>query len=151
MTDARLGGLGREALVSDVGQVRLGGIAREALVSGIGVTARAGGKSGSRASLSVLFAGVILGGAAHARSHTRTSVSLSVSLAGHTSAGSSAKGERTSTMILAGRIQARSRGSIVRSNPATATAWATTTSRMRGAMTVGPPPVLRQYAVTVGA
>lgn len=36
MTDVRIGGLGREALVSDVGQVRIGGVVREALISGVG-------------------------------------------------------------------------------------------------------------------
>lgn len=34
MTDARLGGLGREALVAEAGNVRLAGLAREVLVSG---------------------------------------------------------------------------------------------------------------------
>jgi hypothetical protein len=38
MTDARLGGLRREALVADAGQVNLSGIVREALVAGIGLT-----------------------------------------------------------------------------------------------------------------
>lgn len=35
MTDARLGGLGRETLVTADGSVRLGGVAREALLSGV--------------------------------------------------------------------------------------------------------------------
>ena len=151
MTDARLGGLGREALVSDVGVARLGGLVREALVSGIGSTAKAGGRSGARGNLTVIFAGVILSASAHARSKTRVAVNLTVGLAGHIEAGSSARGQRTSMVSLAGRIGARSRGSIMRSNPATLTAWGHSKSRMRGALTVGPPPVLRQYAVTVGA
>ena len=35
MTDARIGVLGREALVTDPGEPRLGGLAREVLVSGV--------------------------------------------------------------------------------------------------------------------
>lgn len=35
MTDARLGGLGRETLVAEAGNTRLGGVARETLVSGL--------------------------------------------------------------------------------------------------------------------
>ena len=35
MTDARLGGLGREALVAETGSVRLGGLSREVLISGV--------------------------------------------------------------------------------------------------------------------
>jgi hypothetical protein len=151
LTDARLGGLGRESLVSDAGEARLGGLAREALVSGTGLAGRAGGRSGSRATLSVLFAGVVLAASGHARSFTRAGVSLKVNLGAHAAAGSSAKGQRTTTVALAGRAGGRSRGSIMRSNPATATAWGHAKSRMQAALTVGPPPVVRQYAVTVGA
>jgi hypothetical protein len=45
MTDARLGGIAREALVADSGLLRAGGIVREALVAGIGLSATVTGES----------------------------------------------------------------------------------------------------------
>lgn len=53
MTDARLGGVAREALISSDGVVRLGGVAREALVSGLGLDSRIRAKSSLQAALSV--------------------------------------------------------------------------------------------------
>src|SRR5262252_96028 len=111
MTDARLGGLGREALVSDTGQGRLVGLAREALVSGIGLAGTTGGRSGSRAALSVIFAGVVRSASAQARSYTKVArPTLLINLAGRSAAGSSVKVQRTTTVSLSGRVQARSRG-----------------------------------------
>jgi hypothetical protein len=149
VTDARIGGLGREALVSDSGSIRLGGVYREALVSGTGLTGRAAGRSGSKALLSVVFAGVILSASAHARSYTRAAPRLQVALRARARATSSARGQRTSTVTLSGRASGRSRGSMMRSNPATLTAWGKTASGMRATLTVGVPVAGKQYAVTV--
>lgn len=151
MTDARIGGLGREALVSDVATIRVGAVYREALVSGTGLAGRAGGRSGSRAQLSVVFAGVVLSASATARSYTRAAPALHIDLRGRAKAGSSAKGQRSSTVVLAGRIGGRSRGSMMRSNPATSTAWGKAASSMRASLSVYVPVAGKQYAVTVGA
>lgn len=151
MTDARIGGLGREALVSDTATIRVGAVYREALVSGTGLTGRVGGRSGSRANLSVVFAGVVLSASATTRSYTRAAPSLKIDLRGRAKATSSAKGQRSSTVALAGRARAASRGSMMRSNPATSTAWAKAASGARATLSVGVPVAGKQYAVTVSA
>lgn len=149
MTDARLGGLGREALVSDTGQARLGGIAREALVSGTGLIVKSGSRSAARGTLSVVFAGVILAATATARSFTRTTGRLSINLGARITASSRVRAQLPSNLLLAGRATARSRGSIMRSNPATSTAWASAKSRMAAVLDVGVPVITKQYAVSI--
>jgi hypothetical protein len=59
MTDVRIGGLGREALVSEVGEVRLGGLAREALHSGLGLYGRLESRSYGSAEASISGAPVL--------------------------------------------------------------------------------------------
>lgn len=91
MTDARLGGLGREALVSSTGELRAGGLVREALVSGIAlsgsITARAFGSAAATAA----FTGLALGGAGFARSGAQAVLTFTVT--GTIRASSSAKAE----------------------------------------------------------
>jgi hypothetical protein len=90
VTDARLGGLGREALVADAGQLRVGGVVREALVAGTGLAAIIGADSAAASSASVLFGGVLLAAAIKAMVNGAARVTLRMSLAGQIGARSSA-------------------------------------------------------------
>jgi hypothetical protein len=109
MTDARLGGLGREALVADAGQVRLGGVVREALVAGIGLAATATARSNGRSNASVVFGGVILSASCKSQSRTRAGpLSLHINIAGRVKARSSIRASLPSTLLFAGRATSRS-------------------------------------------
>jgi hypothetical protein len=150
MTDARLGGLGREALVAEAGDLRLGGVVREALVAGTGLRASAGGRSQGRVAASVLFSGIVLSASAKAQSRTRAAASISIGFAGRIGAQSKARSQMPQPVTnLAGRLGGRSQGRMIRYDATVVTGRAMATSRMRGAPTVGPPPILRQYAVSI--
>lgn len=153
MTDARLGGLGREALVSSTGQLRAGGVVREALVSGTGLAGRASGRSKARGVASVLFAGVTLSGSTKAQSSTRVArPSLSINVAGRIAARSKARVSMpVLPAVLAGRIAARSQARIIPSNSAIAIMGGRITAIGSASATVSaaPPSLTRQYAVSM--
>jgi hypothetical protein len=71
MTDILTGGIVREALVAEAGQLRVGGIVREVLTAGIGLSGSISAKSSGRASASVLATGVTLAGTIVAQSKAR--------------------------------------------------------------------------------
>jgi len=115
MTDARLGGLGREALVSSTGELRVGGVAREALVSGIGLAARAGARSNGRGTPSVLFSGITLRGSLKAQSSTRLArPTLRVDAAGRAVARAKLRlSLPAGPVVLAGKVTAKSSARII--------------------------------------
>lgn len=149
MTDARLGGLGREALVAESGELRSGGIVREALIAGIGLSGRVASRASGRAAATVVFAGVILHGTATARSRTRGAVSIRVNLAVRAKSISEARANLPSTILLAGRVGTRSRASLARVDARVITGRATARSLGAAALHVYVPGSSRQYAVTV--
>jgi hypothetical protein len=151
MTDARLGGLGREALVADSGQVRLGGLVREALVAGIGLSGTITSKAKGRSSATVVFAGVILSASAKAQSRSKAGpLSLHINIAGRIKARSSIRAGVQSTLVLNGRATTRSSARLlevhamlaVMSGRATATSGAGTFAIVASTRT-------RQYAVSI--
>lgn len=137
MTDARLGGLGREALVSSVGEARLGGLAREALISGTGLVGRASARSSGQAAATVLSAGITLSGTAWARSTGRGFVLPIVTLGGRITAGSQAGVAQLPDFLpLAGRIGARSRGELTPRGVRVLQARSFAASRARGSLSL---------------
>jgi hypothetical protein len=120
------------------------------LVSGTGIVGRASGRSQGRAAASVLFSGIVLSASAKAQSRTRAAASLSIGLAGRIGARSLGRSQMPQPPTpLAGRLGGRSQGRMIRYDATVVTGRAMATSRMRGAPTVGPPPILRQYAVSI--
>jgi hypothetical protein len=135
MTDARLGGLGREALVSNVGEARLGGLAREALISGTGLAGRSQARSAGRAAPTVLTSGIALSATAGARSSGRAFVLPIVTLGGRVSAGSQARlAQLPDYLPLAGRIGAQARGALTERGVRVLQARSFAASRARGSL-----------------
>jgi hypothetical protein len=114
MTDIRIGGVVREGLVADDGQIRVGGLAREALVAGVGLSGTVTARSAGRSNASVLFAGTILSGSIKSASQTRAArPSLSVSIGGRVKARSSIRASLPTMLQLRGRITTRSAAHLV--------------------------------------
>lgn len=134
MTDARLGGLGREALVSSVGEARLGGLAREALVNGVGLSGRLAARSYAQGASTVTYASTpVLRGTAGALSSTRGSLTLTVALAGRLNAQTRLGLLQLPTALdLGGRIDARSSAVLVERTTRVLQAKVSAASRARG-------------------
>jgi hypothetical protein len=146
MTDARLGGLGREALVDDAGQLRAGSVVREALVAGIGLSvtvtaqskiapastlhlnlaAQVGASSSSRPAFSVH---INLGAAIRASSSGANALSRHFSLATQIAARSSSAAALSLHISLAAQAAARSAASAAVTVTAGAPSAATVTAQ----------------------
>jgi hypothetical protein len=150
MTDARLGGLAREALVADSGQVTLGGIVREALVAGVGLTATVAARSSGRSNASVLFAGVILHATGNARSHMRSApMRFHIDVGGRVRSRSSIRAGWRTSVVLAGRVSAKSGGHLVRVGPVVLGGKAAAQSGGNASAITAPTVRTRQYAVSI--
>jgi hypothetical protein len=115
MTDARLGGLGREALIAEAGQLRAGGLVREALVAGVGLSATVTSHAAASGTPTALFAGVILSASIKTTNSSSAAgpFSLHIDIGGRVGATSSLRAGVSSTLVLGGRITAQSKAELV--------------------------------------
>jgi hypothetical protein len=135
MTDILTGGIVREALVAEAGQLRVGGIVREVLTAGIGLSGSISAKSSGRASASVLATGVTLAGTIVAQSKARGATSLSIALAGRIQARASARVAQLPDFVpLAGRISAKSSAQLADLSKRVVQGRASAMSRARGTL-----------------
>jgi hypothetical protein len=114
LTDARLGGLGREALVADAGQLRVGGLAREALVAGTGLSATIAARSLASTAAAVLFAGTLTASIKTTNSSAVGRIVFYINLRGQIAALSAARAHFPTSLVFAARITAQSQARLGR-------------------------------------
>jgi hypothetical protein len=115
MTDARLGGLGREALVDDAGQLRAAGLVREALVAGIGLGTIIGTRSAAACVATVLSSTFALAATIKTtNSSAAARVALHLNMGAQIDALSAARGHFPTSLVFAARITAQSEAQLAR-------------------------------------
>jgi len=155
MTDARIGGVARESLVTGSGTTRLGGLAREALISGTGLGGRVTGQA-KAAIIGSIIAGadtIIVDGVIRMQGSTRLArANLTIPVATRAAMRSSARLAQIPLRFnVAGRMTTRSAGRIVELNVLAMTTRVSGRATGRVSATVARPGPDRQNQVTINA
>jgi hypothetical protein len=149
MTDARLGGIAREALVTSTGQAKLAGIVREALLAGVGLAGRIGAQSSAQGSVTTTFTGVVFLGRITTTARAKVSASLTLNLAGRIKTTSTGQSFFLQGVTVAGRIKTMATARMLRVGQVAVAGKVTSQAKARGLVNLQTSALRLQYGVTI--